>query len=59
MTEAIHAEEIRNTRILLEHQHQLKMQKKHEQIVNRIRFLRQSCRCRFICTGIHIEVKYK
>ena len=54
MIEGIRAEEIQNTRILLEHQHQIKRQKQHDKIVNRIRFLRQSCRCRFVCTGLHI-----
>ena len=54
MIEGIRAEEIQNTRILLEHQNQMKRQKQHDKIVNRIRFLRQSCRCRFVCTGLHI-----
>ena len=54
MIEGIRAEEIQNTRNLLEHQYQMKKQKKHDKIVNRIRFLRKSCRCRFVCTGLHI-----
>ena len=51
MTTAIRAEEERSTRILFEYQKETKRQKEIAKIEKRIRYLRQSCRCRFICLG--------
>ena len=66
MLENIRAEEKRNTLIALNYQNQRKgnssdddRQKRDariEQIYNRMAFLRRSCRCRFICTGLNESI---
>ena len=63
MIENIRAEEKQNTLIALNYQNQLegkssdddrqKRDARIEQIYNRMTFLRRSCRCRFICTGLN------
>ena len=62
MIENIRDEEKRNTRIAYNHQKQrmgkssdddrTRRDAKIQQIYNRMEFLRRSCRCRFICTGL-------
>ena len=66
MIENIRAEEKRNTRIAYNHQKQrmgkssdddrTRRDAKIQQIYNRMEFLRRSCRCRFICTGLNEPV---
>ena len=46
----IRSEEERNTRVAKNYENQQRLNK----IYNRISFLRQSCRCRFVCTGSRI-----
>ena len=55
MTTAIRAEEERSTRILFQYQKEIKKQKEIAKIQERIRYLRQSCRCRFICLGFYTQ----
>lgn len=55
MTTAIRAEEERSTRILFQYQKETKKQKEIAKIQKRIRYLRQSCRCRFICLGFYTQ----
>ena len=61
MIENIRTQEQRNSRIAYNHQNQ-RMEKDDDrprrdaqikQMYNRIAFLRRSCRCRFICTGLN------
>ena len=47
MIQNIRSEERKNARVA-ENENQQRLEK----IYNRISFLRQSCRCRFICTGL-------
>ena len=66
MIENIRAEEKQNTLIALNYQNQLegkssdddrqKRDARIEQIYNRMTFLRRSCRCRFICTGLNESI---
>ena len=55
MTTAIRAEEERSTRILFQYQKETKKQNEIAKIQKRIRYLRQSCRCRLICLGFYIQ----
>ena len=50
MIQNIHSEEQKNTRLAENYENQQRL----EQIYNRISFLRQSCRCRFVCTGLRL-----
>ena len=66
MLENIRAEEKRNTLIAYNYQNQRegkssvvnrqKQDARKEQIYNRMAFLRRSCRCRFICTGLNESI---
>lgn len=48
MIQNIRSEERKNARVAENYENQQRLEK----IYNRISFLRQSCRCRFICTGL-------
>ena len=66
MIENIRAEEKQNTLIAYNYQNQRigkssdddrqKRDARIEQIYNKMAFLRRSCRCRFICTGLNESI---
>ena len=66
MLENIRAEEKQNTLIAYNYQNQRigkssdddrqKRDARIEQIYNKMAFLRRSCRCRFICTGLNESI---
>ena len=51
MIERMRAEEERSTQIVFRYLEEKRQRKETTKIMNRMRFLRQSCRCRFICIG--------
>lgn len=51
MMQKIRSEEEKAARVVQNYQKQQKINKMYD----RISFLQQSCRCRFVCTGLRID----